>query len=241
MVQNQETQDPDNNMPESKWIDLYRIGSVSCIVFLGFTILAVAAYLIYGYLPGTATVADIFALLQNDLLRGLVSLDLSTVIGPIIMIPFMLAVYAALKRMNESYALIALVLGLMGTVLWLAARPLAEMTFLSSQYAAAADEGAKLRYLAAGEAFNALFGGTAWMLSQLLINISYLISSALMLRSGYFSKATAYAGMILSIAGLCIFLPVIGVTLALTGTAGGVVWFVLLARDFRRLGWSAQK
>ncbi len=220
---------------DPRWRDLYRIGGIACVAFPISIVIAIIAFFIWPYTPGATSVADIFASLQQNKLAGLVSLDLSVIVLLPIMIPQMLAVYVALKPVNESYALLALVFGLMGIVLWLAARPLVEMAYLSDQYAAATSETARRQVLAAGEAFQALFNGTAWMLSQFMIGISGTISSVLMLRSDVFSRTTAYVGLGLSIFGYGFWIPVIGVILSLLGTVGGVLWYSLMARDFFRV------
>ena len=79
------------------------------------------------------------------------------------------------------------------------------------------------------------------MLSQFLIAISGGISSLLMLRCKYFSRATAYVGLALAILGISFWIPGIGAILSLLGTLGGVIWFALMARDFYRLGWGFQQ
>jgi hypothetical protein len=224
---------------DPRWVDLYRIGFVACVLLAISIPLAILAYFIWPYTPGFTSLENIFATLQVDRLAGLMSLDLSVILLEPITILQVLALYVALKQVNESYALIALVLGLMGVILWLTSRPLVEMTYLSGQYAAAATEAAKNQYLAAGETFHALFNGTAWMLSQFMISISGTISDVLMLKSKYFSKATAYVGFVLAITGFTFWIPVIGIPMALVGTLGGTVWFVLMARDFFRLGWGS--
>lgn len=156
-------------------------------------------------------------------------------------IPLLLAMYVALKEVNESYALIALVLGLMGNTIIFAGRPLAEMSYLSDQYAAATSELARGHYLAAGEALHTLFNGTAWMASMVLVGISGVIDSLLMLRSKVFTKATAWAGLLVTSSGLGFFIPVIGPLLSLAATIGGVVWYGLMARAFFRLGWGKKE
>jgi hypothetical protein len=236
-VQNQAL---DAGIPDPRWKDLYRTGAIACIAFPVAIVLAVIAYVIWPYTPGFTSVADILALLQESKLAGLISLDLSVLILMPIMIPQLLAMYAALKTVNESYALLALVLGLMGVVLWLAARPLVEMVALSDQYAAATTDAARAQALAAGEALSVLFNGTMWMLSQFAIAISYTVSALLMLRSRAFGRATAYVGPALSGFGYAFWIPVIGPILSLLGTVGGVAWYILMAIDFYRLGWKGR-
>ena len=227
----------DAGIPDPRWKDLYRAGFIACAAFPLFIVLAVVAYFIWPYSPGFTSVADIFTDLQTNRLGGLVSLDLSVVILMPVMVFEFLALYAALKQVNESYALIALVFGLMGGVLWLVSKPLVEMVVLSDQYAAAASEVERSQYLAAGEVLSAISSGTAWMLSQFLISISGVVSALLMLRCNYFSRATAYIGLALGLFGVSFWIPEIGAILSLLGTIGGVIWYALMARDFYRLGW----
>jgi len=225
---------------DPRWKDLYRIGFIACAAFPAFILIAVIAYFIWPYSPGSTSVADIFADLQNNRLGGLVSLDLSVVVLMPVMILEVLALYVALKQINESYALIALVLGLMGALLWLVSKPLVEMVALSNLYATATSEAERSQYLAAGETLSAISSGTAWMLSQFLISISGAISGLLMLRCNYFSRATAYMGIALAVFGISFWIPGIGAILSLLGTILGVGWYALMARDFYRLGWRYQ-
>jgi hypothetical protein len=224
-----------------RWIDLYKIGCFSCIVFVTSIAIAVIAYFIWPYTPGFTSVENIFILLQANRMGGLVSLDfLMVILMPIMILPI-LALYASLKTVNESYAMIALVLGLIGNTTIFAGRPVAEMAYLSDQFAAATSEVTKSQYLAAGEALHALFNGTAWMSSMFLIGISGSINSLLMLRSKVFTRATALVGLVVSIAGLGFLLPVIGPILSLAATIGGVIWYLQIARTFYQLGWTPSK
>jgi hypothetical protein len=241
MSTTKKNQNTDTGSTDSRWTDLYKIGAITCMIFPVTIILAVVSFFIWPYTPGVTSVADIFASLQHNLLGGLVSLDLFMALLMPVAALITLAMYVAVKEVNESYALIALVLGLMGYTIIFAARPLAEMTYLSDQYAAAASEIAQNHYLAAGEALHALFNGTAWMTSMILVGMSGVILSLLMLKSSAFTKATAYSGLVVSIGGLGFLIPAIGPLLSLAATIGGVVWYGLMARDFYRLGWRQSK
>src|SRR4030042_4555210 len=106
MVQNQQFHDRDSGTPDSKWKDLYRIGCLACAAFPVLIAGAVIAFFIWPYTPGIATVEEIFAALQTDRLGGLLSLDLSVPIMLPVMVLEYLGLDAALKRVNESYALI---------------------------------------------------------------------------------------------------------------------------------------
>lgn len=222
---------------DARWADLYKVGTITAPLFSVGIVLAVVAYFIWPYTPGLTSVAEIFDNLQTDRFGGLVSLDLFMVLlMPVAVLPT-LAIYAGTKEVNPSYALIALVLGLMGYTVIFSARPLVEMVYLSDHYASATDEIARGHYLAAGEALHALFNGTGWMSSMALIGVSGVISSLLMVRSSAFTKATAYVGLVVTIGGMGVFVPGIGALLSLAATIGGVIWYPLMARDFYRLGW----
>lgn len=223
--------------PNLRWRDLYRIAFISCIVFSVSIVIAVIAYFIWPYSPGTASVAEIFDELQSNRFGGLISLDfMMVVLMPIMILP-VLALFTSLKQVNESYALIALTFGLIGSVLIFMGRPLAEMVYLSNQYASETSDMMKNNYLAAGEAFHALFEGTAWMASLITVGISGVINSLLMFQSKFFNKATAYTGLVVSIVGLAFWIPGIGPILSLLATIGGVIWYLLLAQSFFKLGW----
>jgi hypothetical protein len=166
-------------------------------------------------------VADIFASLQTDRIGGLASLDGTIPFLLPVMILEMLALYVALKQVNESYALIALVLGIMGIVLWLSSKPLVEMVYLSDRYAAAQTDLERNHYLAAGEALHAVFSGTSWMLSKFLIlflESSVASNAALQL----FQQGYCLSWDRPSILGISLD-PVIGVILSLFSTISGVI------------------
>lgn len=222
---------------DSRWTDLYKIGSISCITVAVLVILSVLAYFIWPFKPGSAATADILNALQNDWLGGLISLDIFMMIINIINILPLIALYAALKQVNESYALIAFVFGLIAVVSLIQARPLTELFYLSNKYASAVTEAEISKYLAVGEVFHLLFNGTAWMVYTIFSGVSGLISSLLMLRNKSFSKATAYMGIITSAPAFGFFIPVIGMILLFLGTVGSVVWNILIAKTLFKLGY----
>jgi hypothetical protein len=227
----------DINTADPRWRDLYKIGGVTSIIAAASVIFAIIAFFIWPYKAGFTSTANVFTILQKDLLGGLISLDiLLLLIGLIQILPF-LALYVTLKRVNESYALIALVLVLIAIASLIQSRPLAELVSLSGKYAAAASEVERNQYLAAGETLLSLFNGTAWMIQTVFLALSGLISSLLMLRSPFFGKTTAWIGIISSIIGLGFFIPVIGIPLLFINTIGGIIWLSLIARTFLRLGW----
>jgi hypothetical protein len=221
---------------DSRWKDLYKIGGISSMVIAVSILFAVAAYFIWPYKGAFSSMESIFVTLQTDRLGGLISLDISMLLIAPVNILMFLAIYAALKRFNESVALIALVLALTAVVLVIVCRPLVELVSLSNRYAAATDVAEKMRYLAAGEALRAQLDGTAWTMQTIFFMLAGLVNSLLMLRTRLFSKATAWLGTINSVVGLGFFLPIIGILLLFLNTIGTVPWCLLLSRDLFRLG-----
>ncbi len=230
-----QTQVNDDESVEVRWKDLYRVGGIASLLVAALIVCAVLAYLIWPYAPGVKTTETILLTLHTNRLSGLVALDVLTV--PIILLNMLplLALYAALRRINESYALIALVFGVIAVPMLLAARPVTEMVMLSEKYATATTEAMRGQYLAAGDVLLEHFSGTAWMVESFCLIVSGLISALLMLRSQVFGKTTAYVGIATSLFGFGFILPVIGPLLFLVNTVLSIVFSVLVARGLFRL------
>jgi hypothetical protein len=227
------------DFPDPIYRSLYRVGGLSSILIAALLIFAIIAYFIWPFKPGTASTADILMALHTDRLGGLMSLDLTFPFLVTFSILPLLAVYAALKQVDRSFALIALVMGLAAALLLLPSRPLAELVLLSDKYAAATSGNERLQYLAAAEGFLALFNGTAWMIYTILNGISTLIFSVLMLRGGIFGKLIAAIGIVSAIGSQGVFVPMIGPLLSLFATFGGVLWSILIARKFLQYAYSS--
>lgn len=224
---------------DTRWQDMYKIGAIFCIAVSILILIAVIGYFIWPYAALDKTTADIFKLLQQDLWGGLVSLDLIMLITVIVKIFPMLAFYIALRRVNESYAFIALVLGLIAVATVIPARPVVEMALLSENYITASEADQSM-YLAAGEVFRLLFDGTAWFIQTILLVVSGLIYSVLMLQSSMFNNKIAWTGIIIAIFGLGFWIPQVGIILLFLNTILTIPWYIFVARAFSRYGWKKQ-
>jgi hypothetical protein len=221
---------------DTRWKDLYKIAGIAAIVSELVIFLGIVTYFIWPYAPGNNATESIFLLLQNDPLGGLVSLDLFLFIGNIFSITLFLALYVSLKQVNESYALIALALGLISVVLLIPSRPIIELFSLSRSYTSATTEAAKSQYLAAGTSLLAMFDGIGWFMNTLLGALSLLISSILMLKSNIYSKSTAYVGIITNAVICGFFIPSISIFLLFLSLPGYMIWYFLLAKRFFQMG-----
>jgi len=225
-----------NILSDSRWQDLYKVAGIAATVSEIVIILGFVTYFIWPYAPGTQSTEAIFLNLQNNTLGALISLDLFLFIGNLFSILLFLALYTSLKQVSESYALIALAVGLIAVGFLIPARPLIELYSLSGQYTSATTEAAKSHYLAAGEALLSSFDGVGWFLNTLLGGSSLLVSSILMLRSNLYSKTIAYVGIVSNIAVCIFFIPVVGIFLLFLSVPGYAIWYFLLAKRFFQLG-----
>ncbi len=229
----------DAEIYDPRWKTLYKAGGITGVLMTALTILAAVVYFIWPYKLGLTSPQDIFSTLHTDPFGGLMSLDFFYLVINFMTIPFFLGLYAAVRKVNESYALIALAFGLMCCILGIITRPIAEMFWLSGRWAAATTDAAKSQYLAAGEAWGVFSNGTAWMLYFIAYGIDVVISCLLMLRTKTFSRLTAFIGLF-SIIGIFSIIPgfsttVIGAYLNLSTTLIGTIWIVLVARTLFRL------
>jgi hypothetical protein len=217
---------------EVRWKDLYRVGGIVAIVIDVLILLAIVAFVAWPYLPGSTSSQEILTAIQSDPLGSLMALDILVLISNLCGVLLFLALYVSLKQVNESYALIALVLGLLAAVLIVPARPIIELFSLSEGYAAATTDAMRGQYLGAADALLTLFDGTNFILNTLFGGLSLLVSSLLMLRSSRFGKATAYVGILTNAAVCFFFLPVVGAYLLFLSLPGYLVWNIQLARGF---------
>jgi hypothetical protein len=214
-----------------RWKTLYRIAGVAALITAAIIPISIAAYFIWPVYPD-----DIFAVIQESKLAGLMSLDFLYLLGNLFAVPVFLAFYVSLRRTDEAWALIALALGSVGLVMLIPARPVFEMLALSDQYAAAATDAQRAVYLAAGEAVLATFRGTAFNAHYTLGSLSLLITAFLTLRSAVYSRASAYVGIATNVVVFGLYVPEVGVYLSLLSVLGYLVWWIMLARRFFQLG-----
>jgi hypothetical protein len=225
-------------MAAPRWKELYLLAGIAAIISELVILLGIVMYFIWPYAPGSNSTESIFLLLQSNPFGGLVSLDLFLVLGNVFSIMTFLALYVSLRSVNESYALVALVVGLVGVVLLCPSRPIVELFALSRQYSIATTDTARSQLVAAGDALLSQFDGTGWFMNTLLGALSLLTSSLLMLRSSVYNKATAYAGIITNIIVCGFFIPVLGKFLLFLSLPGYMIWYFLLAKAFFRMNRS---
>ena len=223
-----------NNLKSTyAWQTLHRVGGMAALAVLVLIPVQMVVFILW---PPPSSVIGWFTLFQENALVGLLNMDLLLIVDYLLLIGVFSALWASLRRANESLMAIALILQLVATATYLASTVAFEMLTLSNQYATATTEVERSIFLAAGQAMLATWQGTAFDVSYVLSAIAILIVSAVMLRSHHlFSKTTGYAGLS---AGVLALTPptagTIGVIFSLVSLVPMVIWLALIARRLLR-------
>jgi len=219
---------------DPRWNWLYKIGGSAALFGMAIIPIQLIVFIAWGQ-PDTAI--GWFTLFQDNKLAGLLAFELLLIVSVAVGIATTLALYIALRRVDESFMVIALALGLVEAVTFMLARPTFEMLYLSEGYAAATTDAQRAMFLAAGEAMLSTFTGTAFHLSINLFNIYFLIVSGVMLRSNIFGRVTAYMGILAAIFNWALYIPTIGLFLSILSVFPFLtIWNVLVARRLFQLG-----
>ena len=211
---------------ESAWKPLYRVGGAAALIVV---LLYVIQIIVLVVSPPPGTAIDFFTLFHKNALLGLLDLDLLSIADYALFVPLFLALYIALRRVSTSFMVIALGLGLVGIATYFASNTTFEMLSLSNQYAAATTDVQRSMFVASGQAMLAIYQGTAFGKSYLLLAIASLIISVVMLQSTTFGKVTAVVGIVANALAVGFFVPVIGVFLSLISVVALLIWYVLIA------------
>src|ERR671910_877865 len=101
--------EPHVETADSRWSWLYKIGGAGALFGVAIYLIHLIVFFVWGQ-PETAL--GWFTLLEDNKLGGLLAFELLLVVSSALGIATTLALYAALRRVNESLMAIALVLGL---------------------------------------------------------------------------------------------------------------------------------
>lgn len=235
---------------------LYRVGGLAALLAAllfrrnwGAEYSLLRSFGIIGLGPTTApeTAGEWFALLESHRFVGLILLNLFDLVNYALVGLMLIALYAALRRSSPGAAAMGLGSGLVGVAVYLSSNQALGMLSLSERYAAAGTEAERSVVLSAGEALLAIdnpataLGGTGSYISLLLVTVASIIVAAAMLRSGLFSRATAYVGLVAEGAQLSFFI-VLAAAPALIGLPPSIaglfrlIWYVMVGWRLLRLG-----
>ncbi|HXF60112.1 MAG TPA: DUF4386 family protein [Caldilineaceae bacterium] len=234
---------------DRSWGSLYMVAGAAALAALAANVLDI----VLGFgdteivVNGAKTATDWFAVYEESWFDGLYRLGILNIVYQLCLVPIFLALFVAHRHTDGTYAALAMVIGFIGTAIYLSNNAAIPMLTLSAKHAAAASDAQRAILAAAGEAVLATGedftpGSFAGMF---LGGIAAIIMSWVMLRSGVFGKFSAWAGIIgfsfLSLFTIwATFVPVLyGVAFYFFALIGGLLaltWFVLVALAFFRLG-----
>lgn len=209
------------------WRGLSRLGSCSALFVLVMIPVQAAVFLLN---PPPVTAAEFFQLFQQNPFLGMLSLDVLLTLSYLVMIPFYLSLYGALRGRSPAWALLALITGLFSLVLFVVSR---EATFsmwsLSDQYAAASTDAERSALLAAGTGLLSLYNGGTFAISYLLGAVSTLVFSAALLRHRVFGWWPGAVGIV---TGVSMLVPAnagpVGLVVAMVSLLPTAIWLILL-------------
>jgi hypothetical protein len=232
---------------ETEWKSMYALGGVATVIALIGIVLDVVLGSISGgnlsALPQTAI--DRFAQFQANPLLGLYNLDLLNVINQMLLIPAYAALYGIQRRASGAFSLLALIIFVVGTAIFVTTNTALPMLDLSQKYAVATAESQRTLLAAAGEAMLArgAHGSPGVFIGFLLPSISSLVMSFAMRSGKVFSKKTSFLGMAGSVLMLLYIVLVtfapstksMATAFAMPGGLLMIAWMVLTARTLFRI------
>ena len=243
----------ETNHNESQWKSIYVLGGVAAILSL----IAVVFDMVVGSSTGgnlsalPQTAVGRFIQFQENPWLGLYNLDLLNTVNQLITIPVYFALYAAHRKTSQPYALLALVLFLTGTAIFVTTNTALPMFELSGKYAAATSESQRVLLAAAGEAMLArgAHGSLGVFIGFTLPGVAGLIMSLAMLSGKVFSKTNSYLGifgnaLITIYVVLVTFAPAIKDMATAFAMPGGLMllaWMIMLTLRLFKLGRSDLK
>ena len=184
---------------DKQWKTIYKIGAVTTIIVLCGIILDMVVGTITGgniaELPQTAI--ERFNQFKETPLLGLYNLDLLNIINQIIIIPSIFALYAVHRDTYKPSALLALILFLVGTTIFVTGNTALTMLDLSQKYTTSSEE-RRMLLAAAGEAMLAKgsHGNLGVFIGFALPTFANALMSCVMLKGNIFSRTNSYIGII---------------------------------------------
>jgi hypothetical protein len=186
------------NAVDATWTGLIRVGGAAAFLLIGMTIIQATVYFLWpppSFEPTYDAVTHWFMLLRMDPIVGLLNLDLLMIVDYILNLIIFLGLFLVLKNINRTLMVIALLLGFIGVAVYFPSNPAFGMLTLSNIFTSASQTEQNI-IISAGQAIMATFKGTAFVVSYILNAVSGLIMSFVMLKSTFFSRVTAYIGIV---------------------------------------------
>ena len=184
---------------DRQWRLIFKTGAIASIIVL----CGIVTDMIVGSVTGgnvaelPQTSVERFNQFNENRLLGLYNLDLLNIINQIILIPVIIALYGAHRNTNSSFALLSMVLFLVGTTIFVTGNTALTMLDLSRKYFAAGSDEQRLLLAAAGEAMltKGSHGSLGVFIGFALPTFANMLMSFVMLSGKIFSRLSSYFGI----------------------------------------------
>lgn len=220
----------------SRWRGVFAAAGIAALLSAAFIPLQFVVFI--GWPPPTShSLTEWFALFQSNPILGLLSLDLLMMVEQLLIVPIVIASWVLLHRTSESLMALASTLWLVAAALLVSSNTGFEMLSLSHGYAAATTDAARAAYAGAAQGMLASYWdmGSAFVFGYVLTALAGILVGVAMLRNRVFTRAAGWAVLSGNVVGLGIFLPGIGIPLALLSVVVLWAWYVLVGIRFVRL------
>ena len=230
-------------VPDNK--NIFIIGGTAALL----TVLVAFGEILITFLPGGSeqveTVIDWFTQLQNNWFMGLRNLGFLNIIMFALGIPIYFALYTAHRKVNKTFAALAMIISFIGVAVFFATNRAFSMLELSNQYANAITDSQRSGFLVAGQAMLSVgkSHSPGTFICFFLGELAGILISLVILKGKIFSKAAALIGimgfaLLLFFEVFTSFVPVlkeISMILAIGGGILNVIWLILLGIGFFKL------
>ena len=184
--------------------DAQHIMTAGAFAALTIVLIIPVQIVIFSMYPPPDSVEGFFNLFAHSKWLGLLSLDLLYYINNALLALLYLALFVALRKVNYSAMLIALMLGLIGIAVHYSSSVGFEMLALSKDFAQSSSAETSQQILAAGRAILARYKGSAFDVYYVLNAVALIIISLVMFKPNRFGRAAAIWGLI---AGIFMIIP----------------------------------
>ena len=223
---------------EPTWNLLYRIGGIAPLLTLAFYI---SEFLFIRWDSFPTSTEGWFSLFQRNKLLGLFYLNALDIFSIALLGVMFLALYVALRKINQSLMAIAGFFSLLGVGVFIVPRvAMLSMLPLSDLYAAATTDVERMRLLAAGETLSFLGTPTPQTMGFLFMSIGVVLISIVMLQGNVFGKMPPWFGILASVVTFAdhisvILLPALATPFMIASGLFWIPWWVMISMGLFRL------
>lgn len=236
------------NNSSSNWHSIYKLAGTTALLVVLVAVLDIGLSMLGGEARENSTITTLewFNLFQANPISAFSNLGFMNILYQTLAIPLYLALVHIHRKISPAYALLAALLFGIGTIVYFSTNSVFSVFALSRQYAAATSEIQKSALLATGDAALAMGADLTpgVFLGFFLSELGGILMAVVMLRSGIFSKITAWTGILalssmLVFNSLAAFVPArfeLAMGFASLGGPLSILYYILLARKLFQLG-----